>query len=146
MGALRVIGNVLWFLLAGIWLALGYALAALLLCITIIGIPFGIQGFKLAAFTLWPFGKVVVRSTQGGALEIIFNILWLVLFGWMIFLAHLAAGLVLCITIIGIPFGVQAFKLGALALWPFGRSIVDADSIPPDMNVTYAVPVDPTQR
>ena len=146
MGILRVIGNVLWFLLAGIWLALGYAVAGVVLCITIIGIPFGVQAFKLAAFTLWPFGKTVVPSAQGGCLELGFNILWLILFGWAIVLAHLVAGLLLCITIIGIPFGVQAFKLSVFALWPVGRSVVPVDALPSDAVVTYAVPADPTHR
>ena len=146
MGVLRVIGNVLWFVLAGIWLALGYALAGVVMCITIIGIPFGVQAFKLAAFTLWPFGKTVVRSIEGGCLELGFNVLWLILFGWAIFIAHLVAGVLLCITIIGIPFGVQAFKLSVFALWPFGRSVVHVDSLPPDAVVMYAVPADPTHR
>lgn len=122
---MKTIGNILWFVLAGIWLALGYALAGLVMCITIIGIPFGVQAFKLAAFSLWPFGRHVVRRPEGGCLEVGFNVLWLVLFGWEIFLAHLVAGALLCITIIGIPFGVQAFKLSVLALWPFGREVVD---------------------
>jgi uncharacterized membrane protein YccF (DUF307 family) len=125
MGAARLIGNVLWILLAGIWLALGYAAAGLVLCITIIGIPFGIQAFKLAMFALWPFGRTVVRSAEGGCLEVGFNILWLFLVGWELFLAHLLAGALLCITIIGIPFGIQAFKMSVLALWPFGRSVSD---------------------
>jgi uncharacterized membrane protein YccF (DUF307 family) len=146
VGILRIIGNLLWFLLAGIWLALAYALAGLVLCITIVGIPFGVQAFKLAGFSLWPFGKTVVRSSEGGCLEIGFNVVWLVLFGWEIFLAHLTAGLVLCITIVGIPFGVQAFKLSVLALWPFGRSIVPVDALPSGAVVTHAVPADPTQR
>jgi uncharacterized membrane protein YccF (DUF307 family) len=142
MGLLRIIGNVLWLLLAGIWLAIGYAFAGLVLCITIIGIPFGIQSFKLAAFVLWPFGKTVVRSAAGGCLEVGFNVVWLVLFGWAIFLGHLIAGALLCITIIGIPFGIQAFKLSVLALWPFGRSIVDADRLD-GATAVYAVPADP---
>jgi len=146
VGALRAIGNVLWFLLAGIWLALGYAVAGVVMCLTIIGIPFGIQAFKLAAFTLWPFGKSVVRSAEGGCLEVGFNVLWLILFGWAIFLAHMAAGLLLCLTIIGIPFGVQAFKLSVFALWPFGRSVVHVDPLPPDAVVAYTVPADPTDR
>ena len=146
MGILRIIGNLLWFLLAGIWLALGYVVAGIVLCITIIGIPFGVQAFKLAAFTLWPFGKSVVRSAEGGCLEVGFNVLWLILFGWAIFLAHLAAGLLLCLTIIGIPFGVQAFKLSVFALWPFGRSVLDVDSLPPGTVVAYSVPVDPTDH
>ena len=144
MGALRAIGNVLWLILAGIWLALGYALSGALLCITIIGIPFGIQAFKMAGFVLWPFGRTVIRSAQGGCLEVGFNILWLVLAGWALFLAHLGAGIILCITIIGIPFGIQAFKLSVLALWPFGRSVVSADAVGASQ-IVYAVPADPTR-
>jgi uncharacterized membrane protein YccF (DUF307 family) len=146
VGLLRAIGNVLWFLLAGIWLALGYAVAGLLLCITIIGIPFGIQAFKLAGFTLWPFGKTVVRKLEGGVLELVFNVIWLLLFGWAIFVAHLVAGVLLCMTIIGIPFGVQAFKLSVLALWPFGRFVSHVDALPPGAVISYAVPADPTNR
>ena len=98
---MKTLGNILWFVFAGLWLALGYALAGLVLCITIIGIPFGVQAFKLAAFTLWPFGKTVVASPEGGCLEVGANVVWLVLVGWELFLAHLAAGVLLCITIIG---------------------------------------------
>lgn len=123
---MRTIGNILWFLLAGLWLALGYALAGLLMCITIIGIPFGIQAFKLAGFVLWPFGRTVVPTPDsGGVLEIIFNLIWLLLVGWGIFLTHIVSGILLCVTIIGIPFGIQSFKLSVLALWPFGRTVVD---------------------
>ena len=122
---MKTIGNVLWFVLAGIWLAIGYAAFGLLMCITIIGIPFGIQAFKLAGFVLWPFGRTVVPREGGLApLEMVFNILWLLFAGWELFLASLLAGVLLCITIIGIPFGIQAFKLSILALWPFGRTIV----------------------
>ena len=122
---MRVIGNILWVILAGIWLAVGYAISGLLLCITIIGIPFGVQAFKLAQLSLWPFGRTTVPAQDsGGCLQFGFNVLWLVLFGWELFLLHLIAGVVLCITIIGIPFGIQAFKLSALSLWPFGRTVV----------------------
>ncbi len=122
---MKTIGNILWFVLAGVWLAIGYAAAGVVMCITIIGIPFGVQAFKLAAFALWPFGRHVVNRPGGGCLETGFNVVWLILFGWGIFLVHLVAGALLCITIIGIPFGIQAFKLSVLALWPFGREIVD---------------------
>ncbi len=121
---MKTIGNILWFLLGGIWLALGYAIGGLAMCITIIGIPFGIQSFKLAGLALWPFGYTTTMGRSGGCLEVIFNLIWLVLFGWAIFVAHIILGLVLCITIIGIPFGIQAFKISTLALWPFGRVIV----------------------
>lgn len=137
---MRTIGNILWFVLAGIWLALGYALTGLLFCITIIGIPFGIQLFKLAGFSLWPFGRAVRRSGDGGAVEVVVNIVWLLLFGWGMFVGHIVAGLLLFVTIIGIPFGVQAFKLSLLALWPFGREVVAAGS------GGFVVPADPTRR
>ena len=145
MTVLRIIGNLLWLILAGIWMALGYVLAGVLLCITIIGIPFGIQAFKLAAFSIWPFGKTVIRSPEGGCLEVGFNLVWLVLFGWVMFLGHIVSGVLLCITIIGIPFGIQAFKLSVLALWPFGRSIVGIGSVGSGTGA-IAVPADPTAR
>ena len=142
---MRTIGNILWLILAGFWLAIGYALSGLLICITIIGIPFGIQAFKLAQFSLWPFGRSVARSPEGGCLEVGFNILWLVLFGWGMFLAHIVAGILLCITIIGIPFGIQAFKLSVLALWPFGRHIIEPGERSSAAGA-LGVPADPTQR
>jgi uncharacterized membrane protein YccF (DUF307 family) len=121
----RVIGNILWVVLAGIWLALGYAISGALLCVTIVGIPFGIQAFKLAQLSLWPFGRTTVPAQgSSGCLQVGFNLLWLVLFGWGLFLLHLLTGALLCLTIIGIPFGIQAFKLSVLSLWPFGRTVV----------------------
>ena len=125
MPAVRTIGNILRVVIAGIWLAIGYALAGLVLCITIVGIPFGVQAFKLAQLALWPFGRTTEPAPgSGGVLELVFNVLWLVLFGWEIFLLHLLTGAILCVTVIGIPFGIQAFKLSILALWPFGRTVV----------------------
>lgn len=124
--AMKTLGNILWLVLAGFWLAVGYAVAGLLMCLTLIGIPFGIQAFKLAAFALWPFGrKVIDDPAGGGCLTVVFNLLWLVVCGWGLFLGHLAAGVGLCLTIVGIPFGIQAFKLSVLALWPFGQTVVD---------------------
>ena len=131
---MKTIGNILWFVLGGIWLALGYAIGGLVMCLTIIGIPFGIQSFKLAGLALWPFGYTTTMGRSGGCLEVVFNVIWLVLFGWAIFVAHIILGLVLCVTIIGIPFGIQAFKISTLALWPFGRVIVRTNS-----NVSYQV-------
>lgn len=124
---MRTIGNILWLILAGVALAISYVIGGLLMCATIIGIPFGIQSFKLAGLALWPFGRTAVSTGSGGCLEVGFNLLWLVLFGWAIFLAHIVAGALLCLTIIGIPFGIQAFKISGFALWPFGRRIVSAD-------------------
>ena len=118
--------NVLWLVLGGIFTAVEYVVASLLLMMTIVGIPFGMQTLKLAGLALWPFGKEVrtgVRS--GGCLYVLMNVLWILLGGIWIALSHLVFGAILCITVIGIPFGLQHFKLAALALTPFGKDIVE---------------------
>ncbi|WP_044264817.1 YccF domain-containing protein [Bacteroides timonensis] len=117
--------NFLWLIFGGIFTAFEYLIASLLMMITIIGIPFGMQTLKLAALALWPFGKTVRSGERsGGCLYILMNVLWILLGGIWICLSHLAFGVVLCITIIGIPFGLQHFKLAGLALTPFGKDIV----------------------
>jgi uncharacterized membrane protein YccF (DUF307 family) len=127
----RTIGNVLWFLLAGWWLALYYVVVGLLACVLVVTIPFGIASFRLAGYSLWPFGRTVEVRRDAGAASVIGNILWIVLFGWHLCLAHVAAGIALCLTIMGIPFGIAAFKLSVLALVPLGVRIVDVDSVQP---------------
>jgi uncharacterized membrane protein YccF (DUF307 family) len=135
---MRTLGNILWLVLAGWWLALGYFLAGLLACILIITIPFGVQAFKLAGYTLWPFGRVVVpRMDDDPTLGIVGNVVWVVLFGAELALAHLVAGTLLCLTVVGIPFGVACFKLIPLALVPFGKEIVPADAVPPEVGFRY---------
>ena len=121
---MRLIGNVLWFVLAGLWLAIAYLFAALVMFILIITIPFALQAVKLAVFALWPFGRTVVQRPDAGAPSLIGNILWLILAGWWLAIGHLVTGILLCITIIGIPLGLGNFKLIPIALWPFGREIV----------------------
>jgi uncharacterized membrane protein YccF (DUF307 family) len=126
----RTVLNVIWLLLAGIWLALAYAVAGILLCITIIGIPFGVQAFKLAVYALWPFGRVLVPSpTRLRGFSVVANILWFVLAGWWLALAHLVTGILLCLTIIGIPLGVADFKMAGAALVPFGKEIVSTTDL-----------------
>lgn len=117
---MKVIGNILWFFLGGLWLGLGWLVLGLLLCITIIGIPLGKQCFKAAKLTVAPFGKTV--TTHFGKHPIA-NIIWALLLGWEMALGYLASGVICCITIIGIPFGLQAFKMMALALLPFGAEV-----------------------
>jgi uncharacterized membrane protein YccF (DUF307 family) len=121
---MRLLLNVLWLVLAGLWLALGYLLAALVMFILIITIPFGLQAVKLAVFALWPFGRTVIKRPDAGAPSLIGNILWLVLAGWWLALGHVLTGVLLCITIIGIPLGLGNFKMIPVSLWPFGREIV----------------------
>lgn len=121
---MNLFGNIIWLIFGGFLAGAGYILAGLLVCITIIGIPFGIQSIKLGIATLAPFGKEIVGAeNSGGSLQAIFNILWAVLFGWEIALAHLGHGIILAITIIGLPFARQHFKLIPLALFPFGREL-----------------------
>lgn len=128
---MRTIGNILWLVLAGFWLALGYVLAGIIMCVLIVTIPFGIQAFKLASFTLWPFGRTVVEQPDASpALGCLGNVIWLIFGGIEMAIAHLVAGVVLCLTIVGIPLGVACFKLIPLALLPFGKEIVPLDAVP----------------
>lgn len=116
------IGNIIWLVLGGVIGAVAWFIAGLLLCITIIGIPFGLQCFKIAGFVLWPFGREV-EIGDFGACGLLLNILWILFLGWELAAFHLAVGALLCITIIGIPFGIQHFKLAMLGLVPFGARI-----------------------
>jgi uncharacterized membrane protein YccF (DUF307 family) len=125
-GCLTVVGNILWLVIAGWGLAVGYLISALIMVLFIITIPFAVQCVKLAGYSLWPFGRTVVEDTDRPGVSVVGNVLWLVLCGWWLALGHFLAGILLLVTIIGIPFGIQAFKLGVLALWPFGRKIVPA--------------------
>jgi len=122
------IGNILWLLLGGLIMAILWFLAGVLVCITIIGIPFGIQCFKFAGFVLWPFGRQVDVGHFGFG-GLLGNILWILLLGWELCILHLILGLILCITIIGIPFGIQHFKLAMLAIVPFGARITSRSSL-----------------
>lgn len=121
---MRVILNIIWLALAGFWLALGYAMAGLLMCILIITIPFGLQAFKLGRYALWPFGRAAVRSEHHGAGSVLGNVIWIVLAGWWLALEHVVTGLLLAITIIGIPLALANFKMIGLSFAPFGRRIV----------------------
>lgn len=119
---MRVIGNILWIVLGGMLIAVGWAVIGLVLCVTIIGIPLGIQAFKMAGLTLTPFGNTVRYG--GGVGSGIANIIWVVTAGWFMAFGYLCAGVANCVTIIGIPFGIQSFKMAKLALWPFGAEII----------------------
>lgn len=123
---MSILMNILWLLLGGIFTAVEYVVSSLTMMVTIIGIPFGLQTLKLSLLALCPFGKKIETSPQaGGCLSIVMNIVWILLGGIWISLSHLVFGIVLCITIIGIPFGKQHFKLAGLALSPFGKRIVE---------------------
>jgi uncharacterized membrane protein YccF (DUF307 family) len=124
---MRVVLNVIWFVFAGAWLAIGYAIAALIMFILIITIPFGVAALRIGVFALWPFGKTVVRRADAGAGSAIGNVLWFLLAGWWLIIGHLVTGLLLCLTIIGIPLGLANFKLIPVTFHPFGRDIVSIE-------------------
>jgi len=124
---MRVILNVIWFVFAGVWLAIGYAFAALIMYILIITIPFGVAALRIGIFALWPFGKTVVRRADAGAGSAIANVLWFLLAGWWLIIGHVVTGLLLCLTIIGIPLGLANFKLIPVTFRPFGRDIVSIE-------------------
>ena len=124
---MQLIGNIIWLIFGGLISAVSYLVGGIILCITIIGIPFGLQCFKLSAFLFWPFGhKIVNTKNSGGCLATFGNLIWLVSGGLWAALTHLIFGFLLCITIIGIPFGKKHFELIELSLMPFGKTVVDA--------------------
>ncbi len=121
---MRTLLNILWLILSGIWLAIGYVVFGTLMCLLIVTIPFGVASFRLAAYVLWPFGRTVVRKPSAGGASTVGNVLWFVLAGLWMAIAHLWWGLVLCLTIIGIPLGIGNFKLAGVAIAPLGKEIV----------------------
>ena len=126
---MKVLLNIIWLVFGGLVLAAGYALAALVMCILIITIPFGIAAGRMALFCLWPFGRTLVRRPDAGAGSLVGNVIWFVLAGGWLALGHLVTGVTMCLTIVGIPLGLANFKLIPVSLTPFGRAIVDVDQL-----------------
>ena len=128
---LRLILNVIWLVLEGLWMAIAYVLAGLVAFILIITIPFGIAAFRIGGYVLWPFGRTIDRRPEAGIASVVGNIIWIILFGWWLALGHLIAGVLLCLTIIGIPLGLASFKIIPITLVPLGVRIVPVDSVQP---------------
>ena len=124
---MRILLNVIWLIFGGLWLAIAYAVVALVMFILIITIPFGVAAIRIAVFCLWPFGRTLVKREDAGAGSLIGNVIWFVLAGWWLALGHVITGVAMCLTIIGIPLGLANFKLIPVSLTPFGRDIVDVD-------------------
>lgn len=124
---MRIVLNVIWFVLCGLWMAIAYVLAALLCFITIVGIPFGIAALRIALFALWPFGRTLVRKPGAGVASGVGNVIWLIFCGWWLALGHIITGIALCITLIGIPLGLANFKLIPVSLLPLGREVVTVE-------------------
>ena len=122
---MKFIGNIIWIVFGGLLVSLGYLLGGLVLCLTIVGIPFGVQIMRLGMFALWPFGgEVRPKANATGCLQILMNVLWIIFGGIEVALSHLTLGVAFCCTIIGIPFGLQHFKLMLYSLLPFGHEVV----------------------
>jgi uncharacterized membrane protein YccF (DUF307 family) len=122
---MNFLANIIWLLFGGLWSALGYIIGGVVLCLTIVGIPFGLQCFKLAEVVLWPFGRQIVNDPgDRGCLTALLNIIWIFCGGLWIAVGHLVFGALLCVTIIGIPFGVMHFRLIELSLMPFGKRVI----------------------
>lgn len=122
---MKTILNVLWLVFSGFWLFLGYMLAAVIMCVLIVTIPWGIASARIGVYALWPFGKTVIDKPTSGLGSLLGNIIWIVLAGWWIAAEHIISGVLLCLTIIGIPFGIANFKMVPVALMPIGKEIVD---------------------
>jgi uncharacterized membrane protein YccF (DUF307 family) len=125
---MRTLLNIIWVVLSGFWLFLCYVAAGVLLCIPIITIPWALASFRIAVYALWPFGRTVVSKPTAGVGSFLGNVIWVILAGIWLAIAHVVTGLALCVTIIGIPFGIANFKMIPISLAPLGKQIVDVDA------------------
>ena len=121
---MRTILNIIWLVLSGFWLFLGYMAAGIVLCILIVTIPWGIASFRIGVYALWPFGRQVESKPTSGVWSFLGNVVWFILAGWWLALAHIVSGIALCVTIIGIPLGIADFKMVPVSLMPLGKEIV----------------------
>lgn len=130
---MRVVGNIIWLVLAGFWLMLGYLAAGIISILFIVTIPLAVPAFRLAGYAIWPFGRVVVkRPDRDRSLSTLGNVVWLIVAGWWLVLVHLVTAALLAITVIGLPFALANLKMAKLALLPFGRMVVDRRDVPAD--------------
>lgn len=142
---MRLLLNMIWLVFAGLWMAIAYAIAALICFVLILTIPFGIASLRIAAFALWPFGKTVVKRSDAGVASGVGNLIWFVLCGWWLALGHLVTGVLLCVTVIGIPLALANFKLIPVSLLPMGRDIVGIEQARA-LGVVSVVEVPPDPR
>src|SRR5690242_16764182 len=147
VGQVRLLLNLIWLVFGGLVMALAYALVALVMFVLIITIPFGIASARIALFCLWPFGRTLVKRRDAGAGSLIGNVIWFVLAGWWLAIGHVVTGVLMRMTIIGIPLGLANFKLIPVSLTPFGREIVDLEQARRlGYTVDVTVPTDPATR
>lgn len=126
---MRTLLNVIWLVMSGFWMFLGYCLAGAMLCVLILTIPWGIASFRIGRYALWPFGRTVVSRPGAGVGSFLGNLVWVVLAGWWLALGHIVTGIAMCLTIIGIPLGIASFKLVPVSLVPLGKEIVPSGQV-----------------
>ncbi len=126
---MKTLLNIIWLIFAGVWLGPLYALAGVIMCITIIGIPFGVAAFRMTSMVVWPFGRQAVKRADAGGGSAVGNVLWFLLCGWWLILAHLVSAVALAVTVIGIPLAAGDLKMIPVTLTPFGRVIVPTDRV-----------------
>ena len=131
MEAIRIVLNLVWLVLAGVWMAIGYVIAGVICCVLIVTIPWGIASFRIALFALWPFGQRLERRPDAGLGSTLGNVIWFVVAGWWLALGHVVTAIALAVTMIGIPFAWANLKLIPVSLTPLGRRIVDVDEAGP---------------
>ncbi|MBK9476292.1 MAG: YccF domain-containing protein [Tetrasphaera sp.] len=136
---MRTLLNIIWLIFGGFWLWLGYVLAGIICCLLIVTIPLGVASFRMASYTLWPFGRAVVRAPDAGAGSAIGNVLWFILCGWWLALGHLMTAVAQALTIIGIPLAIANLKLLPVSIVPFGKQIVPSDLLPPGQRPLHAI-------
>ena len=143
---MRTLLNIIWFVLSGFWLWLAYMLAGIICCVLIITIPWGIASFRMANYAAWPFGRELVGKPNAGIWSFLGNVIWVIVAGWWLALTHIATGILLCITIIGIPLGIANFKLIPVSLMPLGKQIVRKPSRSMDVPMARSTPTgEPSQ-
>ena len=136
---MRTLLNIIWLIFGGFWLWLGYVLAGIICYLLIVTIPLGVASFRMASYTLWPFGRAVVRAPDAGAGSAIGNVLWFILCGWWLALGHLMTAVAQALTIIGIPLAIANLKLLPVSIVPFGKQIVPSDLLPPGQRPLHAI-------
>ena len=126
---MRTLLNIIWLVLSGFWMFLGYVAAGILLCLLILTIPWGIASFRIGLYALWPFGRTIVSKPRAGVGSFLGNVVWVILAGWWLAIGHIVTGVAMCLTIIGIPLGIASFKMVPISLVPLGKEIVPIDRV-----------------
>ena len=136
---MRTLLNIIWLVFGGLWLALGYTLAGVVLCVLIVTIPLGVASFRMARYALWPFGRAVVPKAGAGAGAVILNVVWILLAGWWLAIVHVVTAIAQAITIVGIPLALANLKMVPISLVPYGKQIVRTDELPPGERPLHAL-------